>query len=190
MTGEMADAKDRLRTEILAARSARPGPAREAAGEAIATHALLAWPAVTSVAAYLSTGTEPPTQPLLDTLTARGVTVILPVIVGDSLDWARYVAAGAVSAGQLGIREPTGARLGAEALAGVDLVLVPALAADHAGNRLGRGRGYYDRALQPVTSPTFAVIYDDELVPTVPSEPHDHRVDGVLRPSGVNAFCR
>jgi 5-formyltetrahydrofolate cyclo-ligase len=190
MTGEMAVAKHRLRAEILAARTLRPGPAREAAGEAIATHALQAWPAVRRVAAYLSTGTEPRTQQLLEQLTLRGVKVILPVIVGDRLDWAQYVAAGAVATGQLGISEPTGDRLGADALAGVDLVLVPALAADHAGNRLGRGRGYYDRALQQVTSTIFAVIYDDELVATVPSEPHDHPVDGVLRPSGVSTFGR
>jgi 5-formyltetrahydrofolate cyclo-ligase len=66
------------------------------------------------------------------------------------------------------------------------MVLVPALAVDRAGNRLGRGAGYYDRALTKTRAQVVAVIYDDELVDAVPHEPHDRLVDAALRPSGVS----
>jgi 5-formyltetrahydrofolate cyclo-ligase len=65
-----------------------------------------------------------------------------------------------------------------------DVVLVPALAVDRDGHRLGRGRGYYDRALESVTAPVVAVVYDDDVIDDVPIEPHDRCVDGRLTPSG------
>jgi 5-formyltetrahydrofolate cyclo-ligase len=66
------------------------------------------------------------------------------------------------------------------------MLLVPALAVDRAGNRLGRGGGYYDRALSGIRAQVVAVIYDDELVDAVPHEPHDRLVDATLRPLGVS----
>jgi 5-formyltetrahydrofolate cyclo-ligase len=62
------------------------------------------------------------------------------------------------------------------------LVLVPALAVDHSGVRLGKGGGYYDRALSLSTGPVVAVVRDEEFVPSLPAEPHDVRVDAVLTP--------
>jgi 5-formyltetrahydrofolate cyclo-ligase len=70
-------------------------------------------------------------------------------------------------------------------VARADVVLVPALAVDFAGNRLGRGGGSYDRALAKVGGqvPTIGLIYDDELVPSVPTEAHDRAVRAVARPA-------
>jgi len=181
--------KVRMRVELLAARSARPVEARAAAGLALARHALAAWSGVGSVAAYASFGTEPPTRPMLDALAAAGVDVLLPVVTGDALDWAAYRPEAMVP-GELGIPEPAGARLGAGAVAHCEVVVVPALAVDRAGHRLGRGRGYYDRALAAVTAPVVAVGYDEELVEAVPVEPHDRSVDGMLRPAGLRWLTR
>jgi 5-formyltetrahydrofolate cyclo-ligase len=75
------------------------------------------------------------------------------------------------------------------ALQQAEVVVVPALAADRTGVRLGRGRGYYDRALTRSVGRIVAVVYDDELMPALPSEPHDRRVDEVLQPSGLTR-CR
>lgn len=68
----------------------------------------------------------------------------------------------------------------ARELTEVDLLVMPALAIDRDGNRLGRGRGYFDRALQTIKAKkTVALVHDDELLARVPSEPHDARVDAV-----------
>jgi 5-formyltetrahydrofolate cyclo-ligase len=129
-------------------------------------------------------GTEPPTQPLLDALRAAGVRVLLPVISGERLDWASYDGEGALAQGPLGLAEPTGHRLGSDALSAADVVLVPALAVDRSGHRLGRGRGYYDRALATAAGPVIAVVFDDDVIDDVPIEAHDRDVDGWLTPSG------
>lgn len=159
---------------------------RAGAEEAIAAHGLAAWRDLQTVAAYLSFGTEPPTVALLDQLTSHDVRILLPVIDGDRLDWAVYAGTDSVAVGPLGIREPAGERLGVGALASADVVVVPALAVDAHGNRLGRGRGYYDRALAEVSATVVAVIYDEELIDDVPTETHDRRVDAILRPAGLS----
>ncbi len=83
-----------------------------------------------------------------------------------------------------GLLEPAGPRLGPEALADCDLVLVPALAVDRAGRRLGRGGGSYDRALPRARGLVVAVLHDGELVEQLPAEPHDVAVRAVVTPSG------
>jgi 5-formyltetrahydrofolate cyclo-ligase len=180
-----ATAKVALRVEVLAARSRLTAAARSDAGAAIAAH-ISDLGSPMSVAAYLAVGSEPPTLPLLERLTGTGIRILLPVIDDARLDWALYRGPGDLVAGPLGIHEPGGARLGGDAVRDVDLVVVPALAADRHGNRLGRGRGYYDRALREVGSPIVAVVYDGELLESVPAEAHDRRVDAVLRPAGLS----
>lgn len=129
---------------------------------------------------------EPPTRPLLDGLSAAGVQVLLPVArPGGELDWGRYdgwdrLAAGAVG----GLLEP-GTVAGPAALSAAEVIVVPALAADPHGGRLGRGAGYYDRALAGLTAPTLAVVFDDEVLTSVPVEAHDVAMSGVLTPSGL-----
>jgi len=172
-------AKTALRAAALSRRATLMPVERAAAGEAIAAalHDLLA--AATRVAAYASIGSEPPTAAAL--VSAREV--LLPVLRPDGdLDWG-LGPDGVPSA--RGLLEPSGPRLGREAIAGCDVVLVPALAVDGAGNRLGRGGGAYDRALRRATGLTIAVLYDGEQVDAVPTEPHDVRVRAVVTPSGL-----
>jgi 5-formyltetrahydrofolate cyclo-ligase len=188
VTVEVRDTKQRLRTEVLAARQRLSATELAAAGASIATYGRQQWSGVATVAGYLALGTEPPTFPLLDALRAGGARILLPVITDTALDWAPYDGAAALAPGPLGIAEPTGARLGTDALTDAQVVLVPALAVDRDGNRLGRGRGYYDRALAPVTAPVVAVVFDAELLAAVPVEPHDRRVDAVLRPAGLTTL--
>ncbi len=117
------------------------------------------------VAAYTAFGTEPGTAGLLtpDTL--------LPVLRPDrDLDW---------------VRPGGGAPLGVDAVAGCDVVLVPALAVDRAGVRLGRGGGSYDRALRRARGLVVALLHEGELVDALPAEPHDVPVHAVALPSGL-----
>ena len=181
----MARGKPELRDQLLAARSRLSDSQRTAAGTAIAEHGLRAFASLATVAAYVSVGSEPPTLPLVEQLVGAGVTVLLPVVDGDDLDWAPYGGADALTAGPLGIVEPTTSKLGHRAIDTAVTILVPALAVDRHGNRLGRGRGYYDRALAGVTGTVIAVVYDEELVEEVPIEAHDRPVHAALRPSGI-----
>ena len=184
--------KTALRDQVLTARRRRSLLERQAAAAAIADR-LLAWEPVrraATVAAYVSVGSEPPTGLLLDRLVAAGKRVVLPVLLPDNaLDWAAYD--GDLAPARRGLLEPPGPRLGPTSLATADVVLVPGVAFDRVGHRLGRGGGSYDRALArvPVGTPVVALLHDDELVEEVPVAPHDRRVTAVVTPSALHALA-
>lgn len=178
-----------MRRRVLAARRELGEQARAAAGRAVRA-ALLALPAFaagSTAAVYYSVGTEPDTRGLVAELSERGVRVLLPVLLGGgSLDWAEYRGPESLAPAGHGLVEPTGPRAGTDAVRGASVVVCPALAVDSAGRRLGRGAGCYDRALDRVAprALTLAVVYDGELVDSVPAEPHDRPVRGVVTPGG------
>ena len=166
---------------------------RTAAGAAVA-HAALDLPEIAqseTVAAYMSVGTEPATGQLLATLLARGTRVLVPLLCPDrDLDWVQLHDPDQTIDGPAGVPEPVGPRLGVEAIASADTVIVPGLAVDEQGVRLGRGGGSYDRALARVSAatPVIALLYDDEVLPVVPTEAHDRAVDVAVTPSRVWRF--
>src|SRR3954470_14132179 len=176
-----------LRTRLLAARAELSAEQRTAAGRAV-RDALLDRPEVQmagTIAAYYSVGTEPDTRGLVYALWKRGSYVLLPLLRPDGdLDWASYEGPDSLVAGPRGLRDPGEPPRGVDAVARADVVLVPALAVDGAGRRLGRGGGSYDRALARVGPlvPLIALIYDDELVEQVPAEGHDVPVRATARP--------
>ena len=128
---------------------------------------------------------------LVYALWKRGSYVLLPVLRADGdLDWASYEGPDSLVPGPRGLLEPGEPPRGADAVARADAVLVPALAVDQAGNRLGRGGGSYDRALARVGPliPLIALIYDGELLDHVPAEPHDVPVRAAVSPaSGITS---
>jgi 5-formyltetrahydrofolate cyclo-ligase len=151
-----------------------------------------------TVAAYVSVGSEPGTLALLDALRARGVRVLLPVLLPDNdLDWGAYTGESSLArvqhGGKMALFEPVGERLGPDAVTAADAVLLPGLAVDARGMRLGRGGGSYDRVLARLeragAHPALVVLlYDSEVVERVPAEGHDRPVDAVVTPSGVRRF--
>jgi 5-formyltetrahydrofolate cyclo-ligase len=134
------------------------------------------------VCCYLPVGTEPGSVAMVDAIGAR---VLLPIVTGPApLDWAEYRGEASLVPGPYGLREPSGTRLGPEAIAQADVVLVPALAVDRRGVRLGRGGGHYDRSLPKARTDAalIAVVRDDELAEWLPDEPHDVRMTATLTP--------
>ncbi|MGW0331283.1 5-formyltetrahydrofolate cyclo-ligase, partial [Streptomyces sp. NPDC003011] len=127
-----------------------------------------------TVAAYVSVGSEPGTLTLLDALRARGVRVLLPALLPDNdLDWGAYTGEGSLArvrhGSKMALLEPAGERLGPDAVTAADVVLLPGLAVDARGMRLGRGGGSYDRVLARLeragARPALVVLlYDGEVV--------------------------
>jgi 5-formyltetrahydrofolate cyclo-ligase len=179
--------KGTLRRRQVAARTAMPDSIRNESGRLIRDH-VLEMPQVTSagtIAAYYSVGTEPDTRGLIFALWKRGSYVVLPVLLPDGdLDWASYEGPESLAPGPRGVLQPVEPVRGTGTVARADVVLVPALAVDVRGRRLGRGGGSYDRALARVGPqvPTIALLYDSELLPSVPAEEHDQAVRAVARP--------
>ncbi|MEE1759599.1 5-formyltetrahydrofolate cyclo-ligase [Streptomyces sp. SP18BB07] len=151
-----------------------------------------------TVAAYVSVGSEPGTLALLDALRARGARVLLPVLLPDNdLDWGVYAGEASLArvrhGGRMELLEPAGERLGPDAVTTADVVLLPGLAVDARGMRLGRGGGSYDRVLARLdragADPALLVLlYDTEVLDRVPEEPHDRPVHAVVTPSGARRF--
>jgi 5-formyltetrahydrofolate cyclo-ligase len=183
--GEDRYSKRHWRARLLAARRLVPSAQRveEASALALAVRSIPGDP----VCCFLPVGTEPGSVALVDALASQGRRVLLPVVVGAAaLDWAAYEGADSLVAGPFGLSEPGGPRLGAEAIGLAGVVLVPALAVDRRGTRLGRGGGHYDRSLPLVSvgTPLIAVVRDVELVDLLPAEPHDVRMTAALTPIG------
>ena len=187
-SGGVAAEKAAMRRRLLADR-ARLSPDQRAAAARALRDAILELPQVQmagTIAAYYSLSSEPDTHGLVYALWKRGGYVLLPLLRPDAdLDWASYEGPDSLRPGPRGLAEPSEPPRGMDAVTRADLVLVPALAVDHRGLRLGRGGGSYDRALARVAPgiPTIALLYDGELLDEVPADDHDQRVRLVARPS-------
>lgn len=189
---DVGAAKAALRHRL---RAQRRTLAVDGRGEALAGVALTLPEISTArvVAAYIARSGEPATVTLLRELAARGVRVLLPVLEADlDLQWA--VDDGTREDGiRAGLLEPAGPRLGREAIAAADVVLVPALGVDGSGARIGQGGGSYDRALARARPGALvvALLHDEELLSEpVPLEAHDRLVDAVVTPTRVVRFAR
>lgn len=199
-TGDLLEAKRAVRAEILASRAARPERERARAGEALA-RVLADLPAVRDahcVAAYVSRQAEPPTQRLLEVLATRGTRLLIPVVGADrrlARGWAEYAGSADLIEPSPGRPlEPSGPDLGPAEIATADVVLLPALAVDTAGTRLGYGAGWYDHALAhvPPGTPLIALVYEDEVFDAerapLPRGPHDRTVGSAATPRGLVVF--
>jgi 5-formyltetrahydrofolate cyclo-ligase len=135
--------------------------------------------------AYVSVGAEPGTGALLESLAALGKRVILPVVRPDlDLDWGTWRGSASLVPARYGLLEPVD-RLGLDAIATADVVLVPGHAVSATGARLGQGGGCYDRALGrvPVGTPVVCLLYDDEIGLDIPVDDHDRPVTAAATPT-------
>ncbi|WP_127794055.1 5-formyltetrahydrofolate cyclo-ligase [Agromyces sp. LHK192] len=192
MPDDPSVAKRVLRAELRERRRNMPGHERELATEGFTARLeeLIGSTGAESISCYLSMPTEPNTRPFVEWAEARGIRVLFPVTREDGLlDWTVGEAPGE-RIGPTGVPEAEGELLGPMAINDVDLILVPAAAVDATGLRLGWGRGYFDKTLGSMGKcpPVYAVVFDTELVETVPREVHDQPVDGVVTPTRIVAF--
>jgi 5-formyltetrahydrofolate cyclo-ligase len=183
--GGPAVAKEELRAGLLFRRRSRETAQRAAAADAVAAALLEGLRGVGTLAAFVPDATEPGAGRLPDAYIELGARVLLPVIPSEGriLDWA--VHTDELEHGRFGLYQPVGPRLGPTAIEAADAVVVPALAVDRFGIRLGRGGGYYDRALIHARPDAVlvTVVFDDERVDELPREVHDRPVRAVVTPS-------
>lgn len=131
------------------------------------------------IALFAALADEPQTQSLIEQL-ALTHRVVLPRVTGEEMEFADY-RADAMCKGAFGIAEPAGSAVVCPAE--IDVMVVPGVAFTAEGARLGRGRGYYDRYLsrEGFRATTIGVCFAEQLVATLPTEPHDKRVSAVVR---------
>jgi 5-formyltetrahydrofolate cyclo-ligase len=192
MSGDVGHHKRALRAEIREHRRIMTAPERERATTEVSRHLIELATSLTvkTLAAYLPSIDEPNIRPFLNWASAQGIRILFPISRDDGLlDWT--VGDGETETeGLFGMPEPVGELLSPFAINDVDLIIVPAASVDETGMRMGWGRGYFDRTLGSMEKrpPVYAVIFDRELVDSVPSEVHDKRVDGVVTPSALIEF--
>lgn len=176
--------KKELRRSMLALRKALPETARAERSARIAEHvlALPEYREARTIAAYVAMrGEADPNGIVLDAF-AQGKAVVLPRAdaARGLLEWAPHRADAPLVRGLLGVAEPA-ASVAAIDPAAIDLVIVPAVALDERGHRIGMGKGFYDRALLDLTRAVrVGVVFDFQLVAEVPVEAHDLRVTWVV----------
>ena len=184
--------KGALRDQLLAARRRVADDVRAAEARQVCERLEALESIVTSgstVCAYVPVGTEPGSIEMLDMLLRRAGRVLLPVARTTAentplpLSWGEY-RPGTLTTARWGLLEPPQPWLPASALAEAAVVLVPALAVDRRGVRLGRGRGFYDRSLGDRGPHTrlIAVVRDAEVLDEIPADPHDVPMTHALTP--------
>ena len=157
-------AKRRIRREVLEARDALAPDLRERWGERIADRAieLPETRAARAVMLFSSFGSEVPTAPMIEQLRERGITVALPRIEDRDLVPVAYVPGDPVRTTSFGATEPVGPDLLDGAA--IDVVVVPGVAFDRSGSRIGYGGGYYDRFLRDLTAFRVGIAFSLQVV--------------------------
>ena len=187
MTHSGAPSKAELRARLTSARKllAQNPANRTALAQQLAQLVQAYQP--TRVAAYLPYGDEPDIGGFLDSARESDLELVMPKSRPDGeLDWVIWN--GQSEPGIFRFDEPLGETTD---LASVQVVLLPALAVDLTGHRLGKGKGYYDRALANLNAADtllVAVVYDDEVLDSLPAETHDHPVHAVVTPTRTIAL--
>jgi len=140
---------------------------------------------------YLNLPGEVRTQPYLPVITEQGKQIVIPYCLGNELELFRLGSPSELETGMLGIPEPRSElRLLAEKrveVSRVDLIIVPGVAFDRQGARIGRGKGYYDRLLRRARpdAPAIGLAFECQLFPILPMLPHDVHVDKVITDKAV-----
>ncbi len=184
----IASAKSDLRKVALARRDALPAAERMAAAEAIAARAFpIALPSGAIVSGFMPLNSEISPLPLMRKLSDGTARLALPVVVGRGLPLSMraYAFGDALVKGVWGIRVPPPEALEVEP----DVLLVPLLAFDRNGNRLGYGAGYYDMTIAALRAKkrvvAIGVAFAAQEVDEVPTTPRDVRLDLVLTERGI-----
>lgn len=175
-----AEAKAALRSELRAARAARSAGVEESARLSQQLGQYCLDNQIKVVAAYLPMPGEPDISGFLEWARGQSIKLLMPTVSGNDLRWVEFGTETKIS--ELGFTEAAGKP---SDLSRAEVVFLPALAVDLNGNRLGKGKGFYDRAVAQLQSTKsrakrIAVVFDEELLLQVPSENHDQKVDAAV----------
>lgn len=178
--------KREIRDTVRQKRSSLSGAEISAKSDAICSHLLAGLDATGTVMVYLSKPSEVQTHTLVRTLLARGWPVIVPIIEQETrslrLSYLRDMSV--LVASTFRVPEPVGSEIPAQA-SDVDTVIVPLLAFDRRGNRIGYGAGYYDRFLSRIPrAEKIGLAFSCQEVAAVPAEARDVRLDWVVTEQG------
>lgn len=183
---EVAGLKIALRSKINSDRASRQYNPDDASNLNVHLAEICLANGASRIACYLPFGNEPDTELFIDWAMENQIEVLLPVSNSDgTLHWVAFD--GTTKQGIFGFQEAAGET---QEPTNIDLAIIPALAVDETGVRLGKGKGFYDRALLDLVPlpPVIAVVFDEELLSSVPSELHDQPVDAAATPSGIKHF--
>jgi len=179
---DLAEQKRALRAEVKS-RMPRPGSDAFVAASVAAQERLAASPLVAEarvIGVYRALPSECGTAALVASLQSSRREICYPVVLPGERALAFRRSVGVFVSGALGIEEPTGAPVPVEE---IDLLVVPALAVDREGRRLGRGKGHFDATLARCPGASVALVFESQLVPSVPVGEHDRRVAAVCTES-------
>ena len=171
--------KEELRREILAKRKAMASPALSAAICQRASR-LPVFCKASTVMLYYSAHSEVDTSLLFALSEKAGKKICAPRVLDEATMEAAYVDEGGLQRGNFGIWEPTG-----KVAKNIDLVIVPGVVFDKQGHRIGYGKGYYDRFLRDRKVATLGLAYACQVVPEIPAEPHDVKLDMIITEDGI-----
>ena len=179
--------KKELRQQIKQLKGMTPLAVREVESSMVFNkiRTMPVWQQAQHILCYWSLPDELPTHETVNNWLAQGKNIYLPRVVGDDLEIVPYHGAQSLDDNnKFHIGEPVGDAVDPSCL---ELIIVPAVALDEKRNRLGRGKGFYDRLLSTTECPTIGVVCDFQLVEEVPVEPHDRQLDCVVTSDTVIA---
>jgi len=179
--------KSQWRQMMKQCKAALPQTERQAQSDSVMTRLeqIPVWQRANHILTYWSLPDELDTHLAVHRWLEQGKTVYLPRVKGDDLDIVRYDGTNLDDHNRFHIGEPMGEAVDVALL---QLIVVPAVAFDQQRNRLGRGKGYYDRLLAQCSCVTLGVGYDCQLVDHLPTEAHDQPLDAVLT-AGHSLIC-
>lgn len=179
--------KKELRKQIKDLKAITPVALRQVEADIVfnTIKAMPVWQQAQHVLCYWSLPDELPTHESVNQWLADGKNIYLPRVVGDDLEIVPYHGPQSLDDNnKFHIGEPVGDAVDPSCL---ELIIVPAVALDAKRNRLGRGKGFYDRLLSTTICPTIGVVCDFQFVDEVPVEPHDRPLDCVVTSDTVIA---
>jgi 5-formyltetrahydrofolate cyclo-ligase len=176
--------KDELRARVRARRDGLTAEERAHASSRICAEIGARYPLVGTVMSYLAFGSEVDLSDVHDAVFAAGGRMVVPRVEAPRIVAVELVPGEDARVSRFGIREPAGPEVEP---AEIDLVLVPGVAFDRSGRRLGYGAGYYDQFLTRVSpgTPLVGSCFSVQIADRVPSEPHDRPVDVVITERGL-----
>ena len=185
-----ANSKAELRQQLRQARASREPNHSEAVRLSQQLGQFCIDNKISSAAAYFPIQGEPDIGEFLTWAQHSGIDLMLPTVTGQNLRWVKFD--GNTVFGELGFEEATGKTA---KLADAQVIFMPAMAVDLAGNRLGKGKGYYDRALEEFRNQKrrpklVAVVFEEEVLFSVPTQAHDLPVDAAITAAKLIWFNR